>query len=97
MRTRISFLLVGMLVIAQPVAAGTIENLTDEPQTIWVGREPYEEKITLPPYGKFSRLMPFHAKYHHHRLYVQQNIEYAIWPGNVIGPQRVRNSRSRGW
>lgn len=82
--------------ISAPAPAAQVSNMTDTPQAIVIlsGNEP--TMVEIPAWGRYFALGALRMKYRQHELYVAENMEYAIWPGNVIGPQRVMRSFIRG-
>jgi len=82
--------------IAVPASASQVSNMTDRPQAIVILNGNKPTMVEIPAWGRYSALGAIRMKYRQHELYVEENMEYAIWPGNVIGPQRVMRSFIRG-
>lgn len=85
--TIFSLILGGILSIASPALAGTIMNLSDEPQTIELRTAGGYEEHIIKPDRNFSIISDSDIRYHGSEFRLQNNMNYAIWPDGNIGPQ----------
>lgn len=84
--TLLSLILGGILAMPFSAQAGSITNLSDEPQTIEVKAEGYEPYV-IQPNRSFTFTSNSTIKFRDSEFHIQDNINYAIWPDGNIGPQ----------
>ncbi len=87
---------IGIFLMPLSAYAAKVANMTDMVQEIEVRTAEGYVPAKILPYRYFSQVGAFHVKYRHHELYLRENMEYAIWPGDVFGPQRVIRGNTKG-
>jgi hypothetical protein len=70
--------------------AAAIVNLTETPQEIVLIDRTPQEMVTLAPGGKLDRPGALELRYKGRDVRIEDEYEYAIWPGDTLGPQRKR-------
>lgn len=89
-------LLLCALLAAPQAKAASILNLTENTQAIVLSGRGQPVVVEIRPWGKYWEIGPIRAKYRNQEVYIEEDTEYAIWPGGVFGPQRVNRHLTRG-
>lgn len=86
-------LCVGLLA-AIPVQAAAIRNLSGVQQTIEIATSDGYDARVIEPGERFVITGDVRIRYHEKEWRIEFDKEYAIWPGDIMGPQKRMNRAS---
>lgn len=83
-------LLPALLMLLAPCAAmaASITNLTDHAQVIEIQTSSGYSPRSIAPGSTLQLVGKVKIKLDNNEIYLDDNMEYAMWPGGVFGPQR---------
>ncbi len=73
---------------ANMVQAAAIANLTDMQQTVEIQTPDGYDARVIESGRVFSMTGDVRVRYNRQNYRIESDMEYAIWPGNTMGPQR---------
>lgn len=82
------------MLLPQAAGAGAISNLTDHEQAVEIQTSSGYSPRTIPARGQFTVTGDARLRFGGREIYLEDNMEYAIWPDGTFGPQfRMKRTR----